>query len=98
MLRELDGGAGRRKAPRPSPLLPEPGQPRDEPQLAVLDTICAEAVQELERAGFANIDYVAVREADTLKVVSAPKAGPLRVLAAGRLGGTRLIDNVPANS
>ncbi len=97
-LRELDGGTGRRKAPRPSPLLPEPGRPRDEPQLAVLDTICAEAVQELERAGFANIDYVAVREADTLKVVSAPTTRPLRVLAAARLGGTRLIDNVPVNS
>jgi len=97
-LRELDGGTGRRKAPRPSPLLPEPGRPRDEPQLAVLDTICAEAVQELERAGFANIDYVAIREADTLKVVSAPTTRPLRVLAAARLGGTRLIDNVPANS
>ncbi|MGI9403002.1 MAG: pantoate--beta-alanine ligase [Hyphomicrobium sp.] len=96
-VRESDGDAGRRKAPRPAPLLPEPGRPKDEPQLAVLDTICAEAMQELERAGFTKIDYVAVREAGSLKVVSAPTARPLRVLAAARLGETRLIDNVPAN-
>ena len=41
--------------------------------------------------------YVAVRDAETLKMVSAPTARPLRVLAAARLGETRLIDNVPAN-
>ena len=94
---EIDGAADRRKAPRPAPLLPEPGRPKDEPQLSALDPICANAVDELGRAGFTKIDYVAVREAETLKVVSAPTARPLRGLAAVRLGETRLIDNVPAN-
>jgi pantoate--beta-alanine ligase len=47
---------------------------------------------ELETAGFARVDYVAVRDAETLK---EPAPGrPLRVLAAAWLGTTRLIDNV----
>lgn len=48
----------------------------------------------LEEAGFAP-DYVAVRNAETLTVVADPKKEPMRVLAAARLGTTRLIDNVP---
>jgi len=96
-MRKSEGDSGRRKAPRPSLLLHEPGRPKDAPQLAALDTICAEAAQELERVGFAKVDYVAVREADTLKVVRAATDRPLRVLVAARMGETRLIDNVPAN-
>lgn len=92
-----DGDADRRRAPRPKPLVPEPERPKDEPQLAALDEICASAVQELERAGFTKVDYVAVRVADSLKVVSTATAHPLRILAAARLGETRLIDNVSAN-
>ena len=46
---------------------------------------------ELERAGF-RADYVAIRNADTLRLPS--RDDPLRVLAAGYLGRTRLIDNV----
>jgi pantoate--beta-alanine ligase len=48
----------------------------------------------LERCGFAKVDYLEVRDAETL----APWPGPTRpgrVLAAARLGRTRLIDNVP---
>jgi pantoate--beta-alanine ligase len=48
---------------------------------------------KLDAAGF-RVDYVAVRDPDTLK----PLAGPVkraRVLAAAHLGKTRLIDNVP---
>ncbi len=48
---------------------------------------------KLEGAGF-RVDYVAVRDPDTL----APLHGPVkaaRVLAAVHLGATRLIDNVP---
>jgi len=48
---------------------------------------------KLEAAGF-RVDYVAVREPDTLK----PLHGPVqvaRVLAAVHLGKTRLVDNVP---
>jgi pantoate--beta-alanine ligase len=48
---------------------------------------------KLDAAGF-RVDYVAVRDPDTLK----PLMGPVkraRVLAAAYLGKTRLIDNVP---
>jgi pantoate--beta-alanine ligase len=51
---------------------------------------------ELLRAGFTSIDYVAVRDAETLLPLAGP-ARPGRVLAAARLGGTRLIDNVPVS-
>ena len=44
-------------------------------------------------AGYDSIDYVAVVDAETL-APSADLARPLRVLAAARIGGTRLIDNV----
>ncbi len=53
----------------------------------------AAAERDLDDAGFA-VDYVALRNADTLAEVSDPRAGPLRLLAAARLGRTRLIDNI----
>jgi pantoate--beta-alanine ligase len=48
---------------------------------------------KLDAAGF-RVNYVAVRDPDTLK----PLHGPVqhaRVLAAAFLGNARLIDNVP---
>jgi pantoate--beta-alanine ligase len=54
----------------------------------------AEAEAALAAAGF-DIDYVEVRHAESLAPVDTPAHGPLRVLAAVRLGRTRLIDNVP---
>ena len=50
------------------------------------------AISELTAAGW-KTDYVAVRQQSDL---SPPKAGnaPLVVLAASRLGTTRLIDNI----
>jgi pantoate--beta-alanine ligase len=84
------------KRPRPAPLVRDPRQAHVEPQLPELDALCAEAQRRLETAGFSKVDYVAVREADTLKVASAPTDRPLRVLAAAWLGTTRLIDNVEA--
>lgn len=57
-----------------------------------IEEACADASQELDQAGFSSIDYIAVRDAETLE---SPAAGrPLRVLAAAWLGKTRLIDNV----
>ena len=59
-----------------------------------IDQATTAAKATLSAAGFGKIDYVEVRDAETLKPV-APDAGrPLRVLAAAWLGKTRLIDNV----
>ena len=49
---------------------------------------------ELEEAGFEAVDYLEVRDAATLAPVGE-LAAPARVLAAVRLGRTRLIDNEP---
>ena len=49
----------------------------------------------LLKAGFDRIDYVAVREAESLKSFAAGVVdGPARVLAAAWIGTTRLIDNL----
>jgi pantoate--beta-alanine ligase len=47
----------------------------------------------LLEAGFAAVDYLAVRDAETLAKIDA-FARPARVLAAAKLGATRLIDNL----
>lgn len=53
----------------------------------------ADARASLEAAGFA-VDYVALADAETL--LDEPAADrPRRLLAAARLGSTRLIDNIP---
>ena len=52
----------------------------------------AQARETLTAAGF-EIDYVALADAETL---GEPVDGrPMRLLAAARIGGTRLIDNIP---
>ena len=49
----------------------------------------------LERAGFSRIDYFEVRDAASLAELGpGPITGPARILAAGILGKTRLIDNM----
>ena len=51
----------------------------------------AQAIDTLSAAGF-DVDYVELRDAATL---GAPVEGqPMRLLAAARIGGTRLIDNI----
>ena len=49
---------------------------------------------KLEANGF-RVDYVAVRDPETLAALSGPIRGPARVMGAAFLGTTRLIDNVP---
>ncbi len=51
------------------------------------------ASQALVAAGFASVDYFTVADAATLAPLERV-AGPARVIAAARLGRTRLIDNV----
>lgn len=53
----------------------------------------AAAIARLGAAGFAPVDYVAVCDAETLEPLVRVDR-PARVLAAARLGATRLIDNI----
>jgi pantoate--beta-alanine ligase len=48
---------------------------------------------KLEGEGF-RVDYVAIRDPETLAPLSGPIKGPARVMGAVHLGATRLIDNV----
>jgi pantoate--beta-alanine ligase len=48
----------------------------------------------LQEAGFDKVDYVAIRDAETLAMIDVLDR-PARVLAAAHLGRTRLIDNMP---
>ena len=55
----------------------------------------ARATFELMQAGFAEVDYVEVRDAATFARPRPSRlAAPGRILAAARLGRTRLIDNL----
>jgi pantoate--beta-alanine ligase len=54
----------------------------------------ADAARRLLSGGFTSVDYVAVRDAETL-ALWAERTRPGRVLAAAWIGRTRLIDNVP---
>lgn len=47
----------------------------------------------LAQCGF-QVDYFDARNADTLEPLKASVGGPIRLLAAARLGTTRLIDNI----
>jgi pantoate--beta-alanine ligase len=57
------------------------------------DVAIAASQKELAEAGF-RIDYLALRNADSLAPVVDVHREPLRLLAAAWLGKTRLIDNV----
>ena len=59
-----------------------------------VDMLCDWGTRNLRGAGFGTIDYIAVRDAETLKPVIS-RDRPARVLAAAWLGKARLIDNVP---
>jgi pantoate--beta-alanine ligase len=61
---------------------------------ADMPTGLAGAKHRLMSAGFTKIDYVEVRDAETLEPASTASGRSLRVLAACWLGKTRLIDNV----
>ncbi|HEX8899578.1 pantoate--beta-alanine ligase [Vitreimonas sp.] len=53
----------------------------------------AEATRHVIAAGFTSVDYVSIRDADTLGPIS-DLSRPARILAAAWLGKTRLIDNM----
>ena len=52
------------------------------------------AVEALQAAGFESVDYVAIRRADDLAPFADAIDAPARILAAARIGKTRLIDNL----
>jgi pantoate--beta-alanine ligase len=47
----------------------------------------------IRAAGF-KLDYLEARHSDTLAPLNSRREGPLRLLVAARIGGTRLIDNL----
>lgn len=60
------------------------------------DALLAAGAQKLLDAGFATVEYIEIRDAETLEPITRIDR-PARVLAAARLGKTRLIDNMPIN-
>lgn len=58
-----------------------------------LETIRAAAVSRVERAGFTQVEYLDLRSADRLELMTTPDR-PARLLAAAWLAGVRLIDNI----
>lgn len=58
-----------------------------------IDEAEAEAARHVLAAGFASVDYIAIRDAETLERIG-DLARPARILAAAWLGKTRLIDNM----
>jgi len=58
-----------------------------------IEATLAHANAELVGAGFV-VDYVEARHARTLARIDGRRDGPIRLLAAARLGATRLIDNL----
>jgi pantoate--beta-alanine ligase len=86
-----------RRAARALPrALGEAAQAIAEGRASAADAI-AKAKDALGRAGFAPVDYVELRDAETLAPVEGAER-PARLLAAAWLGSTRLIDNLPVQS
>ncbi len=54
----------------------------------------ASGIDDLSGAGFA-VEYLEVRDAESLAPMTSEVTAPARVFVAARLGRTRLIDNVP---
>jgi pantoate--beta-alanine ligase len=62
-----------------------------------IDAATRDARARLAEVGF-DVDYLEARCAETLAPVSALDQGPIRLLAAAKLGATRLIDNIAVQS
>jgi pantoate--beta-alanine ligase len=62
-----------------------------------VETVLADARNALEEAGFAPLDYVALVDSATLEPLGTAQ-GEMRLIAAGTIGTTRLIDNVPVSA
>jgi len=60
---------------------------------ADIETAMAVGAEIITASGFL-LDYFELRHAETLAPVTSTSDGPMRILAAARLGKTRLIDNI----
>ena len=100
-LREPDGLA---MSSRNAYLSPDERQIAGRLNIILKDTIAqahrgdlraAEAggIEALWKAGFSHVDYVAIRDAETLEHITSLER-PARILAAAKVGKTRLIDNL----
>ena len=83
----------RRIAPALSSVLQDVAATLERDPAAVASEI-RRGIAQLEKAGFA-VEYLEIRDAETLEPVTTAVTAPSRVLAAARLGRTRLIDNTP---
>lgn len=61
---------------------------------ADVEASLTEAATAIHAGGFEHVDYVALADADSLERLTEFRA-PARLLAAARIGRTRLIDNMP---
>ncbi|MBX9634541.1 MAG: pantoate--beta-alanine ligase, partial [Magnetospirillum sp.] len=57
------------------------------------EELCHRAAADILAGGFASVDYMDVRDAETMAKLSK-LTRPARILVAARLGTTRLIDNL----
>ncbi|WOI12930.1 pantoate--beta-alanine ligase [Thalassospira lucentensis] len=67
---------------------------------AEIGPLLARGREDILRAGFSPIDYLEIRDANTLELVTKHVTSPSRVFVAAHLGKARLIDNhaiEPAN-
>ncbi|MEP1442826.1 MAG: pantoate--beta-alanine ligase [Hyphomicrobiales bacterium] len=60
------------------------------------DTACKQAIAELTKLSF-KVDYLTLRNADTLAALETIEDQKLRLLVAAQLGKPRLIDNIAVN-
>jgi pantoate--beta-alanine ligase len=65
-------------------------------RIADFNALTQNAKQKLLQAGFTSVDYIEIREENTLKA-AITNENPGRIFAAARLGRTRLIDNWPVH-
>lgn len=56
--------------------------------------VTATAIASITAAGYASVDYFALVDAGTLEQLTSYDGNPARLLAAARIGKTRLIDNM----
>jgi pantoate--beta-alanine ligase len=68
----------------------EQGRPAPEALAALHDALLS--------AGFSTVDYADLRDSETLEPLFAIGPRPARLLVAARIGGTRLIDNMPVSA